>query len=121
MARKYVSPITAGLTPEGWQEKINLNNMTLDEMMDLWGDLKAMEAMGKRVGGYMKEACRVRLPDGETEFIGTTFQFTVTPGSREAELSKEKCLEEFGQDWIDDHLKARIKFDVFRLTRVVAE
>jgi len=118
MGRKYVSPITAGLTPDNWEERINLKDMSLDEMADLWGDLKVMEKLGEKVGGYMKEACKARLPEGETEFIGTNFRFELNDRSRAGNLNKDLILEEMGEDWVEEHLNPDTEYVEARLTRV---
>ena len=118
--KKYVSPITAGLTPDNWKEKVNLADMSLDEMTDLWGDLKAMEALGKKVGGFMKEACKARLPDDETEFIGHHFQFELNDRYRKGGLDGDMILEEMGEAWVEDHSKEGTDYVEARLTPVKA-
>ena len=118
MARKYVSPITAKLTPDGWQDQINLADMSLDEMTDLWGDLKAMEALGKKIGGYMKVACRARTPEGDSEFVGSHFQFVINPRVRAGGLNRDRCLEDMGEQWVDDHSNPPTEYEEMRLTKV---
>ncbi len=118
MGRKYISPITSQLTPDNWQEKINLKDMSLDEMTDLFGDLKAMEALGKKVGGFMKEACKAHLPEGESEFVGSHFQFVLNDRYRAGGLNKDKIAEEMGEDWIEEHTNPGTEYVELRLTRV---
>ena len=80
--RKYVSTITKDLTLDNWKDKINLSDMSLDDLTDLLGDLKAVEKLGKQVGGYIKEAIYGRMPDDTTEHATRYFAFTINPRVR---------------------------------------
>ena len=118
MARKYVSALTAGLTPDNWQEKINVKDLSLEEVTDLLGDFKEMEKFGKKLAGYFKEVAVAKLPDGETEFIGHNFMFTLMERSRAGGLDKILIMEEMGAEWVEDHCKEATEYTELRLNRV---
>ncbi len=121
--RKYISPITAGLTPDNWQENINLANMSLDETLDLWGDFKAMEAFGKKLGGFLKQAVRAKMPDDEPEPIyeNPRWQVAVNLRSRKGGLDKDLITEEMGVEWVEDHSKPSTEYEEIKLKAVPQE
>ncbi|KKN65450.1 hypothetical protein LCGC14_0481700 [marine sediment metagenome] len=119
--KRYISPITKELTPTDWKDKINLSDMSLDEMTELLADLKVMEAMGKKVGGYMKEAVKARMPEGEMEYIGARFIVTLNDRLRSGGLDGDKILEEMGEDWCEERMKPDIEYTELRLSVVTPE
>ncbi len=115
MTKKYISPITATLTLDNWQGKINLADMNLDDTMDLLGDLKAMEAFGKKVGGFLKEAVKAKMPEGDTEYYGNNFCVVLSERYRAGGLDKEKITKEMGEEWVEDHSKEGTEYTELRL------
>jgi hypothetical protein len=118
---KYVSPTTEHLTPEDWETQINLSSMTLDEMVDLLGDLKAMEAFGKKVGGYIKTAIITRMPEDEDEYATDNFFVMRNYRVRAGGLDKDLITEEMGEDWIEEHSKEPTEYAELRLKRVASD
>ncbi len=116
--KKYVSSITAGLTLDNWQENINLSSMSLDDCLDLMGDLKAMEAFGKKVGGFIKEAVKAKMPDDEWEYTGSHFSVALNERTRMGGLNKELITEEMGEDWVVEHSKPPTEYVEVRLKRL---
>jgi len=116
--KKYVSPLTAGLTPDNWQEHVNLASMSLDETMDLLGDFKAMEAFGKKLGGFLKEAVKSKMPEDEMEYTGTHFYVVLSERTRVGGLDKERITEEMGEDWVEEHSKEATEYIQMNLNRV---
>ncbi len=119
--RKYISPITATLTPDNWEEKINLKDMSLDEMSELLWDLKKMESLGKKLGGYMKEACTARIPEGMMEHVGPRVGFVLNDRERAGSLDREKCIEEMGIVWVTGHSKPATEYVELRISLVKPE
>ncbi len=119
--RKYVSPITSKLTPDNWQDQLNLKDLSLDDLTDLLGDLKAMEAFGKKVGGFIKEAVYGRMPDNVTEHTTPNFCFVINERTRAGSLNKEKILEDMGEEWVEEHTNAPTEYKELRMSRVVAD
>lgn len=115
--KKYESTVTAGLTPSNWEEKINLQELSLDDMLDLLGDLKKMEAMGKKLGGFMKEAVKARMPEGETEYDCPRWAVALKDCSRKAALDEDKIVADMGEDWMEERRKPNIEYTELRLTR----
>jgi len=115
--KKYTSPITATLTPDNWQEKINLADLSLDDALDLLGDLKAMEAFGKKIGGFMKQAVRAKMPDDEEEpiYANERWQVAVNLRSRKGGLDEDKITEDMGTEWVEDHRKPPTEYEELRL------
>ncbi len=119
--KKYVSPITAGLTMDNWESRINLSDMSLDSLIDLLGDLKAMEALGKKVGGFLREAVGGKMPEDEIEYYGTHFSIVLNECSRAGGLDKDKITEEMGVDWVEEHSKPLIEYTELRIKPRVEE
>ncbi len=118
--RRYTSALTRELTPDNWQDKINLQDMTLDQVTDLLADFKHMETFGKKVGGFLKEAAKAKLPEGETEFVGHNYQFVLNERVRAGSLNKEMILEEMGLEWVGKHSNPSTEYVELRLTPVEA-
>lgn len=119
--RKYVSSITKDLTLGNWKDKINLPDMSLDDLTDLLGDLKAVEKLGKQVGGFIKEAIYGRLPDDVTEHATDNFTFAINNRVRAGSLDKVKITEEMGEEWVIEHSGPPIEYKELRMSAVVAE
>ncbi len=119
--KKYISPMTASLTPDNWKELIQPTSMTLDETMALLKDLKTMEAFGKKVGGFLKEVVKGKMPEGEMEYVGTRFIVNLNDRSRSGGLDKDKILEEMGEAWCEDRMKPDIEYTEVRLTEVTED
>ncbi len=115
--KKYNSPITAGITPDNWEEKIDLGQLSLDDMLDLLGDFKAMESMGKKLGGFMKEVVKARMPEDEMEYENDRWAIVLKDCSRKANLDDERITEEMGEEWTEERRKPDIEYTELRLTR----
>jgi len=117
--KKYISPITAGLTPDNWQDKVNPADLSLDEALDLLGDFKAMVAFGKKLEGFVKEVVKSKMPDDdEPEYTGTHWYVQVNHRTRKGGLDKEKITDEMGEDWVEEHSKPNTEYDELRLKAV---
>ena len=120
MARKYASALTATITPDNWEEKINLPQLSLDDVTDLIGDFKKMEALGKKMTGYLKSAARARMPDDEDFYEGPRFALQFNPRSRAGALDEVKITEEMGEEWTEAHRKPPIEYEEMRVSAVEA-
>ncbi len=116
--KKYRSELTKSLTPEGWQEQINLKDMSLDDMLDLLKDLKVMEAFGKKVGGYMKEAVKGRMPEGAVDYSGPRFIVAIEHVERKAGLDEGRLVDDMGEEWVEGYRKDPIEYDQLKLSEV---
>jgi hypothetical protein len=114
--KKYLHPVTATLTPDNWKEKINMNDLSLDELITIWGDLKSMEKLAKQVGGFLREVVGPRLPDDE--YDSTYFHTQRTERVRAGGLNKPLIEEEMGEDWIMEHLTDPTEYVEIRVTRL---
>ncbi len=119
--KRYVSPLTKELTPDNWKDKVNLKSLSLDELTDLLGDLKAMEKFGKAVGGFIKEAVLARVPEGTTEYATANFAFVLNDRVRAGGLDEDKITTEMGEGWVEDHRKPPIEYTELRMAAVVSE
>jgi len=122
--KKYISPITAALTPDNWQEKVNPADMSLDELLDLWGDFKAMEAFGKKLGGYLKQVVRSKMPEDEhdePEYTNTRWTATVNQRERKGGLDEASIIEDMGIEWVDEHRKPPTEYEELRLKAIPQE
>ncbi len=121
MARKYKSPLTSKLTPDNWKDELNLPALSLEDLTDLVGDFKAMEKMGKQLAGFLKEAIRARLPQAEDFFAGPHFEVQFNPRVRAGALDEAKCVEDMGEEWVEDRRKPPIEYTEMRVNPVVTE
>lgn len=119
--RKYLSPLTKELAPDNWKDKINLKELTLDEMTDLLDDFRKMESFGKKLAGFMKEAVHARIPKGQTEYRVKHFEIEIEHVVRKAGLDEDKIKEEQGEDWVEEHRKPPIEYDTIKLKRIEGE
>ena len=119
--KKYASPITATLTPDNWESKINLDDMTLDDMTELLWDFKQMEKFSKKISGYMKQACTARLPRDTFEYVGTNFGFVLNNRVRAGSLNRERCIEDMGELWVENHSNPSTEYVELRVAKVKGE
>lgn len=118
MARKYTSPLTAKLTPDNWQDKLNLNELSLEDRLDLLGDFKAMLSFAKRLEGYLKEAVRAAMPEGEDEYTGNHFYVQINHRVRKGGYDIDHMREDMGDDWLVKYEKEPVEYDELRLSAV---
>ena len=121
MTKKYISPITAGLTPDNWQDKVNPAALSLDEALDLLGDFKAMVAFGKKLEGFVKEVVKSKLPRDdfdEAEYIGVRWSAEINQRTRKGGLDKVKIEEEMGEVWVEEHSKPDTEYEELRLKAI---
>ena len=102
---KYLSPLTNVLDPNKWQEQINLKNMDVEEMLCLWSDMKVMEAMAKKVNGYMRTALQARLPEGEDTWTSDCVDFITTEQGGRVTYDHERKLEDMGEQFMQKYQK----------------
>lgn len=118
--KKYESPLTAGLTPDNWQEKINPKDLSLSDVSDLIGDFQSMFTFSKKMLGYMKEIARGKMGD-DMEFVGPHWELVRNFRTRAGGLNKELILDEMGEDWVIEHSKPEIEYEEMRVNRIVDE
>ena len=80
-----------------------------------------MESLGKKVGGFIKEAVYGRMPEDVYEHATTNFAFVISERTRAGGLNKEKILEDMGEDWVEEHTNAPTEYKELRMSRVAAE
>ncbi len=114
--KKYTHVLTKELTPDNWKEKLNLNDLSLDELISIWGDLKSMEKLAKQVGGFLREVVGPRLP--EDAYDSTHFHTERTEHVRVGSLNKDRILEDMGEDWVEDHTNAPTEYTQIKVTRL---
>lgn len=117
---KYASKLTATITPDNWEERLELPKLSLDDLTDLIGDFKRMEALGKKLTGYLKTAARARMPEDQDHYEGPRFALQFNPRSRAGGLDEAKILEDMGEEWTEDHRKPPIEYTEMRVSAVEA-
>lgn len=115
--RKYTHPLTKEITPDNWQEKIDLDSLSLNDLSSLFGDFKNQEAFSKKMSGFLREVIISRMPEGEDEFDGPYFHLERTFGQRQGGLDKLAILEEMGEEWVEDHSKEPIEYTMLKVSR----
>lgn len=118
MSKKYASALTSTITPDNWEEKLELPKLSLDDITDLIGDFKRMEALGKKLTGYLKTAARARMPIDEDFYEGPNWALQFNPRSRAGGLDEEKILEDMGEEWTEAHRKPPIEYTEMRVSAV---
>lgn len=115
--KKYTHALTKDLTPDNWKDKLNLDALSLDDLVDIAGDLNSMEKFAKKVAGYLKEVIKTRMPDDEYDSPSIHYVAVRTDRSRKNTLDEGKIAEEMGEEWVEDHRKPDIEYTELRLTR----
>lgn len=116
---EFTSPLTPELTPDNWTEEINLQALSLDETMDLLADFKKIEAFGKKVGGFLKQAVTAKMPDeDEPVYEGTHYFAQINLRTRKGGLDEAKITTEMGEDWVEEHRKEPTEYKELRLKPV---
>jgi hypothetical protein len=118
MAKKYASALTSTITPDNWEDKLQMSKLSLDDITNLIGDFKAMEKMGKMLSGYLKVAARARIPEDEDFYEGPNWALQFNPRSRAGGMDEEKILEDMGEEWTEDHRKPPIEYTEMRVSAV---
>lgn len=113
--KKYIHPRTKDLNPDNWKDKLNLDDLSVDDLLELMKDFKTMENFGKKVAGFLREIVQSRC-EGLEEFDGRKTYTTFTPGFREGNLDVEKCTEEMGEEWVENHRKDGSNFTTVKIT-----
>ena len=116
--KKYKHELTKELTPDNWQEKLNLAALSTDNLVDIFGDMKNMEKLGKKVAGYLREIINAKMPDGEDEYDSSYFHIQRNFRERAGSLDKELILEDMGEDWVADHTKEGTEYTELRITSI---
>lgn len=116
--KKYISPLTAKLTPDNWQEKLNLPTLSLEDRIDLLGDFKSMLKFAKIMEGYLKEAVRAAMPEDEMEYVGHHFAIQINHRIRKGGYDVDRMKEDMGEDWIAQYEKEPVEYDEMRVAPV---
>ncbi len=116
--KKYDHPLTKTLTPDDWKDQLNLDQLSTDDLTTLLGDFKAMESFGKKVGGFMKELIKARMPEGEDEYDGPVFHIQRNHRVRAGGLDRDRITEDMGEEWVENYSKDPTEFDEIRITRI---
>lgn len=111
---KFISPLTKELSLANWKEKIDLKALSLDEMTDLLGDLRNLEKLGKKVGGFIKEAVYARV-DREKPTRAGHYEVVVNHVVRKGGLDEAKIIDDMGEEWLAAYRKDDIEYDEVRL------
>jgi len=113
--KKYIHPLTSGLTPDNWKDKLNLADLDVDDLIEILKDMRTMENFGKKIGGFLKEVIKARCDDLE-EFDGRKIYAEFVPGERVGNLNVELIEEEMGIEWVEEHRKDSTPFVTIQLT-----
>ena len=113
--KKYVHPLTASLTPDNWKDKLNLAELTVDDLLELLKDCRSMENFGKKLGGFLKEVLKARCSDMD-EFDGRKVYAEFVDSYRAGNLDDEAILEEMGEEWFEAHRKEGTEFITIKLS-----
>lgn len=104
MGKKYQSPITAKLTPDNWQELLNPQQVSVDELITVCFDMRKMQSMSKKIDGYLKQAICARLPDDE--YATSLFDIVRNEDNiRVGNIDVDRLLEDMGQNFVAKYRK----------------
>ncbi len=115
--RRYTSDTTRGLTEENWQAKVQAIQKAHpkddEPLLDLLGDVRAVQKLFKKVEGYLKEIINL----GEGDFTTDYWDVTLSKRYREGGLDMDRVREEMGSNWITSYTKDGTEYDELRLKR----
>lgn len=115
MAKKYMSLVSSKLTPDGWKEQLNLKTLSVHELLDIFGDMKQMEALGKKVGGFVREVLIARGDGREIENDNFIFSPSDTPGK--PTLDTARMEEDMGPQFMQKYRGTGDNFTTVQLKR----
>ena len=115
--KKYMHPLSGTLTPDNWQEKLNLNALSLEDMIEVFGDMKSMESVSKKIGGFLKEVIKARMPEDEDEYDSPHFHIQRNFRSRAGGLDRERILETMGETWAEEFSHEPTEYVEIRCTK----
>ena len=91
----------------------DLSKMSLNDIIDAFGDVKAEKKRMERLENYLKEALVARMPDDAGEYDTKRFHVTRATQSR-TDLDRDLLKEEYGEEWYREHC-VTTEFTVVRL------
>lgn len=116
MTRKYDSPLTAKLTADNWKEHLgDVDRFSLDELIDILGDMKKVKGFATMVEGYLKEIVKARMPDDAYESPRWVLERNLRV--RAGGLNRDLILEEMGEDWVEEHSNEPTEYTELRMKR----
>lgn len=111
--KKYSHKLTKELTPDNWQDKLNPQALSVDDLMALLFDMRKMESLSKKIGGWLKEILKTRT-DCE-DYDGDYFAVHFVDGYRQGGLDVDALTAEYGEDWIDKWRKEGTPYVTIKL------
>jgi hypothetical protein len=115
--KKYTHQLTKDLTPDNWKDKLNLAALSVDDLVDIFGDMKSMERFSKQIAGFLREVIDSRMPEGEDEYATPNFIIVRNFRERAGGLNRELIEEEMGEEWVADHCKPGTEYTELRITK----
>ena len=109
---KFYHKLSSELTIANWQEKINLKELSLDDLIAIRGDMKALESLGKQVAGFLKEVIQPKMT--EDNYENAYFVVTKSQRTRAGGLDEERITNEMGEEWVADHRKPPTEYTELR-------
>ena len=102
---------------DNWQEKLDLNALSQDDLVEILADFKDMERFTKKVTGYLKEAESVRVTQDDYT-TPHNVRIVRNHRTRKGGLDREAILEEMGEEWVEDHSLPDIEYTELRVSRI---
>lgn len=116
--KRYTHALTDKLNPETWKEVLNLDALSQDDLVNIFGDMKAMESFSKKVAGFLREVIVSRMPEDEDEYDSSFFHIQRNYRERAGGLDKDLIIEDMGEDWVENHTKEPTEYVELRITRL---
>ena len=109
MGLLFRHPVSETLAPDDWQDKINLDALSHEDLMILLYDMRRMENFGKKVGNYLKEVIKARVDMGEHDEWDRAWA-ELADSSRKNGLDEERMAEDMGEEFVEKYRKPDSEF-----------
>jgi|SRR5690606_27143570 len=102
------------LTRENWRDILKPSKFTVQEQIDMVGELQEIRKFAGMCEDVLREALKAR--EGEWEDHGLRFQAVKLMRSRTG-LDSAKVKEDMGDEWYNAHCKTT-EYEELRITRI---
>ncbi len=116
--KRYTHALTDKLNPETWKDLLNLDALSQDDLVNIFGDMKAMESFSKKVAGFLREVIVSRMPEDEDEYDSSYYHIQRNYRERVGGLNRDLILEDMGEIWVDGHTQPSTEYVELRITRL---
>ncbi len=100
----FKSDLTELLFDVDWQSHLAADKVSLDELVNIFGDMKDLEKIAKKIAGYCREMIDGRMEEDEDEYESDYYSISRT-FSETTKLNNDLIRASETDEWIEEHSK----------------